>query len=148
MRSIETLVRQYPDKTGEEILKIQIQDQEEDRKEFEKLHFEKLKIIAKINDSDVSYRGSFGLNQYYYYSFSNAKLIYDEIIVDVETILYHDDDSGKEINFQKKFDTYQKLHRYGFESLEEVPREKYERLVDYLKSSLTSFWDTHYLKKQ
>lgn len=148
MRSIETLVRQYPDKTGKEILKIQIQDQEEDQKEFEELHFEKLKIIAKINDGDVSYRGSFGLNQYFYYSFSNAELIYDEIIVDVETILYRDDDLGKEIKFQKKFDTYQKLYRYRFESLEEVPREKYERLLDYLKLSLTSFWDTHHLKKQ
>jgi hypothetical protein len=35
MRSIETLVREYPDKTGRELFEIQEQDKLKDQKKFE-----------------------------------------------------------------------------------------------------------------
>lgn len=146
MRSIETLVREYPDKTGAEILEIQSQDIQKDKEEFEKLHSEKLETIEKINSGNSYFRGSFGLVQYFYYSFSNARLINSEIIVDVETILCFDDDAEDDISFSKKFKTYEELDRYGFERLEEITEEKYKMLVNHLKQTVNSFWNTSYLK--
>lgn len=146
MRSIETLVKEYPDKTGAEILEIQSQDRQEDDKNFMKLHSEKLETIERINKASSYYRGSFGLTQYFYYSFSNARLIDSEIIVDVETILCFDDDTKDTISFNKKFKTDEKLDRYGLEYLEEITKEKYQMLVNHLKQTVHYFWNTSYLK--
>ncbi len=87
MRSIEALVRQFPEKTGAEILVIQKQDKIEDQKKYDIIHAKELAWIKDINGNGGFYKGRFGLSQRFFYNVTNAQHINGTIICDVEIIM-------------------------------------------------------------
>lgn len=138
MRSIENLVRTYPTKTGVEILKIQEQEKLVDEKRFELQNKSKLLFINDVNKNGGYYKGTFGLNQYFYYKFTNLRIQDNRIYCDVEKIVCF---SGDEINVEKRFTEWQDLDKYGIEMYERVNEIEYNKISKYLDELFPKFWN-------
>ena len=87
MRSIETLVRTYPNLTGSDIIKLQEQDKIADEKAYQKTNKRKLAYIEDINTNGGYYVGRFGVDQRYIYNVTKMWLEGDVIYMDVEKII-------------------------------------------------------------
>jgi|688.fasta_scaffold1236153_2 hypothetical protein len=87
MKSFELLVRENPNLSGAEIMKLHLKEIEEDKKAYKKSIESELNLINSINTKGLFVKGAFGSNQKYVWSFRNAQLVDREIYVDVEKIL-------------------------------------------------------------
>lgn len=145
MRSLDYLVQLYPNKTGKELLEIQKQDKLEDEKETQEFLKEKLEFAKDINDNGGYFKGTFGLNQYYYYNVSGVNVEESgHVYATVEKIVMFDFDSGqhprREFNIEKRISEYEDLSRYALDSLQRVTKEDYEKVDKYFKSAVDLFW--------
>ena len=66
MRSLETLINEYPSKTGAELLIIQKQDREDDEAAAKKRNENKINFIEDINKNGGFFKGVSGGQKYYY----------------------------------------------------------------------------------
>jgi len=145
MRTIETLARQYPDKTGKELLEIQQQDKIEDQKEFEELHQKKINFVNDIKKNGGYFKGTFGLDQRFMYHITDIRL--DEkgkVYVDVENItifLGHNRGVVKEndFSFEKRTDRYKDASTYGFGHYERIDEKEWNELIEYIRG-VDKFW--------
>lgn len=146
MRSIETLVREYPNKTGTQILDIQEADKLKDELEYQEYNKIQLAFVNKINTDSGYYRGKFGVNQHYYYRVYNALLDTNgTIYVDVEKIvLFVGSPNGvvkdNEMRFERRVDTYSDASKYSFGNEEEVTVKEWDKVNTYLDNIATLFW--------
>jgi len=144
MRSIETLVREYPNKTGKEILEIQEKDKLLDEQELQKYNEKSLALIAEYNEKGGCFKSTFGLDQYRYDRFFNLYL--DErgnIICDVETIVgfYKGHTTpNNEILLERKYKENQRFDKYLPQEEERISKEEYNLLSEHLDNVFTSFW--------
>lgn len=144
MRSIETLVREFPNLTGHKILEIQKQDKLEDEKEFQKEHQKDLDIIKDINENGGYYRGRFGVDQYFYYNFFNVILENNVIYCDCEHLTLFSGEGKQAVtdNFTLEIRTeqYKTLENYGINFYERVTKKEWDEIVNYFKKTPTKFW--------
>lgn len=141
MRSLELLLRTYPTKTGEEILEIQQQDRLEDQKAYEEHNKAKLDLIEDINTNGGYFRGRFGKDQYFYYSFKNLDLSEDTIFCEVKTIVCFDWENGqKEISVRNK--EYQVFENYDINMYDRITKEEFDKISNYLTDIFPTFWPT------
>lgn len=138
MRSIEYLIQLFPDKTGKQILEFQERDKLQDEKEFNQRHSEELSLIEDLNNNGGYYKGHFGLDQCFYYSFSNLRLEANVTFCDVEKLVAFNNYSFS-IEFRK--DTYKRLDTFGINIYERVTKEEFDKAVDYYKASFGLFWN-------
>ena len=137
MRTIECLVRQYPEKTGNEILVLQKEDREKDEKDFQILNKKNLDMVDDINKNGGYYKGTFGLDQYYYYSFSNMLIIDDgTIYCDVDSIVCFDSN----LSIKQEFNTWRVFDRYGIHNETRIEKEEYDALSNYIRNTFSKFW--------
>ncbi|MCK4500363.1 hypothetical protein KAU11_07690 [Candidatus Babeliales bacterium] len=138
MRTIETLVRNYPNKTGNEILEIQTLEIKADLKEFNKNHADKLKYINDINTNGGYYKGSFGLNEYYYYNVSNLHMgSGNKVVMDADKIIIFTD---PEMHIRRTHITNEYADRYGLDSLTRITKKEWDNLNKHLDNIVPRFW--------
>lgn len=149
MRSIETLAREYPDKTAKELFEIQEQDKLEDQKEFEKHNAKKLAFIKDINENGGYFKGRFGLDQHYYYHVYNMKMESSgEVYMDVEKIVlfYNPTDNTRqvtrpnEIRIERRTSTCENLDRYGLSFEKRTNENDWDAINNYLNAMSEMFW--------
>jgi len=139
MRSIEYLIQLYPDKKGSEILKIQEKDKAEDEKKFRKINMNKLKIIEDINNNGGFWKGRFGYEQHFYYSFTNLRLENSEIYCDVEHLVAF---NNERMSIEFKQETWKKFENYGTSIYERTTKEDFEKAISYYKKSFDILWES------
>ena len=145
MRSIETLVRNYPDKTGKELLEMQEQDKIEDQKEFELLHAVKLGLIKDINENGGYYKGRFGTSQLHFWRFFNMNMEEQsgKVYCDVECIyihfdhLRHKEDNG--IIITREIKQLQEFDRFVPQPEERTTKEEWDKVNEYIEKTM-DFW--------
>lgn len=139
MRSLDCLVRAFPDKTGKELLEIQNQDKIDDEKEYQKLHREKIEAINDLNNNGGYFRGSFGLNREYMYKITNAELSRGEIVFDVEKILVIEMDG--ELHINRDINRCQQYSRYSlFSTCERVTEKEWNGACKYIENFKKSWF--------
>lgn len=148
MRSIETLVRTYPDKTGTEILEMIEQDKVADEKAYQKANKEKLAYIKDINANGGYYMGRFGIDQRYIYNITKMWLEGNEIYMDVEKIIVFLNLESKpnqvtnpnEGSVEKRIKSLQKYSTYLLEEMcERVTVKEWNEVNNYL-IGIAKFW--------
>jgi len=140
MRSIETLVRQYPSKSGLEILDIYEADKAKDKKDGEKRNKRKLDFIKDINENGGYYRGRFGETQYYYRKLTNLRFIENTICGDIEDIVCFNKFIDKTISIEKRVKVYEDIDRYGLQEDERITKEEYDKVSNYVTDIFPTFW--------
>ena len=139
MRSLETLMQQYPDKTSHEILEIQKQDKIKDEKEFKRLNKTKMKWINDINTNGGFFKTCISINERYYYKVSNANLTHTGIInVDVEEIIIflgskHGIVNKGNVFIETDCKTYIDASNYSFEYFDRITEKNWTDLEQYIR---------------
>jgi len=151
MRALEYLVQLYPDKTGKEILEIQVQEKLDDQKEFEETNKKKLAFMKDINENGGYYRGRFGLDQHYYYRVFDMEMDdQGNITMKVEKIVlfYNPKDGHKHtvtyagsMQLDRKIKDYQHYDQYELEDRERVTVKEWDAINKYLDVMSKLFWD-------
>ena len=142
IRSIDLLVRTYPEKTGQEILEIQEQDKWEEKELFEQSHKETIRMIQDYNKNGAFFKSTFGLNQYRFDSFSNLKLEKDGTVTcNVEKIVGFNQGSSRiEFSFECKRDYFVDFYSFNPQIENRVSRKEFENAKEYLHSTFEKFW--------
>lgn len=149
MRSIETLVRDYPSMTGLEILEMQKQDKIDDEREFKKHNEKKLAFIKDINENGGYFKGRFGLDQHYYYRVFNLKMESDgNVYMDVEKIVLfynptndtHQVTEPNAIKLERRTKTFEKLDQYGLSFEKRINENQWDAINNYLNNISEMFW--------
>lgn len=146
MRSIETLVREYPNKTGKEILEIQNQDKLQD--EMRRLESNKkvLSMIEDYNSNGAYFKSTFGLHQYRYDKFTDLTLEEDgRITCKVESIVgFYTTDSKSsfknEINLERKTKDVFDFYKYSPQEENRITEKEYNALSNHLNNIFVEFW--------
>jgi hypothetical protein len=146
VRTIETLVRSYPDKTASIILAMYeddlIQHDEWLISQDQKRH----DLVKDINENGAYYRGKFGNSQHYYYNILSAKYVDGEIIVDVETLVVFDtskdpsQSDSRELSFERRVKDYERYDTYGFAYEDKITKEDYLKVNEYVDALTNLFW--------
>lgn len=141
MRSIEYLAQLFPDKTGKELFELQSQDKADDLAEYEKENQHKLDLIKDINENGGYYKGTFGLNQKFMYSFTNMELIGGDIMCDVKHIVAFTDDETHSIIRDIKVDnkSYEQFERYGTSFYTRINKDEFDSAVNYI-NAIQNLW--------
>lgn len=148
MRSIEYLVQLYPDKTGKELLEIQEKEKLEDEKKFQRANKRKLDFIADINKNGGYFKGTFGLEQYYFYRVFDCIMDNTEMYGSVESVILHVGHkhgvtAEGEISFERRTKTFQKLENYALDTrelCERVTVKEWNEVNEYVNSMAGKFW--------
>lgn len=148
MRSIETLVRTYPNLSGSDIIKLQEQDKIADEKAYQKANKKKLEYIDDINVNGGYYMGRFGIDQRYIYNITKMWLEGGEIYMDVEKIIVFLNMEGKsnqvtnpnEGSIEKRIKSLQRYSTYLLEEMcERVSVKEWDEVNNYL-IGIAKFW--------
>lgn len=142
MRSLEGLIREYPNKTGKEILEIQKQEEKEDQDRINKRFKTLIDTIKDYNENGGYYRGKFGNDQYYYYYFHDFTFYGDgKYSGNVDTIILFTTDSIG--NFSVKRETEKFVHdlsTYGLSHEERVTKKEWDDILNHLDNIHKMFW--------
>lgn len=139
MRALEYLVQLYPDKTGKELLEIQAQEKAEQEEQFKKANAKKLAIIEDINTNGGYYRGTFGLTQRFYCSFSNLRMVEGKIICDcIHLTCFFENHSI--FNCEIREETWKEFENYGTSIYERITKEDFNKAVGYFSNSKDILW--------
>lgn len=149
MRTIETIVRQFPHLTGTEVLAIQAEDKLQDEADFKNENQEKIDFIEDINTNGGYYRGRFGIDQHSFYRVFNMILDNGKIYMDIEKIIlfYNDSDDThqvtrpNEIDLKRRIDSYVACDSYGLNNRDRVTVKEWDEVNDYL-NNINQFWST------
>lgn len=138
MRSIETLVRSYPNKTGAEILEMQEQDKIQDQKDFERIHEKTVKMVEDYQQNGAYFKSTFGLNQYRFDRFFDLQLEDDgSVSCSVETIVAF---YGKRTTIERRVKECQTLDVYAPQKRNRVSKDEFDAASQYLDKMFTTFW--------
>lgn len=147
MRSIESLVIDYPNKTGKEYLEMQRKDIEADELAYQQANKKELEMINDINTNGGYYRGRFGIDQHYFYNFTNLRILHNKIYCDVEDlVLFTGVGRGAVTNdFTVKIEKreYRDFDTFGIDltdMVERVTKKEWDEVVNYFKKSSELFW--------
>jgi hypothetical protein len=149
MRSIDYLIKLYPDKTGNEILAIQEQDKLDDKNEYLMRNAKKIAFIEDINTNGGYYRGRFGLDQHYFYRvFDLVMEDNGEVIMKVESLVLFCNDTNdtrhvtrpNEVNLERRLREYERLDEFGLENRERVTKADWDAVNDYINQMSKLFW--------
>lgn len=147
-RGMDTLCRQFPEKTGKEIMELYEHDLKCHRLWIERGQ-EKIRAFAKrVNDAGaIYYRGRFGLDQRYFYKVSNVEVSdRGDLYADVEKIVTFmgDQGSGKafegRIHIEYENEGHTSISNYSLENEKEVPKEQWDAIYEYLNAT-KKFWE-------
>lgn len=140
MRSIETILRQFPHLTGTEILALQEEDKKQDKVDYLKNHAEMLDTIDDYNINGAYFKGTFGKDQYFYYRVSNIRLT-DEgtVLGEVEKIVCFDKIGS--LTVERELKGGENLGNYGLEHLKRISEEDFEGFTAYLENIFPTFWE-------
>lgn len=146
MRSMEYLIQLYPNKTGKELLAIQQQDRLEDEAKFRKANKRKLNFIEDVNKNGGYFKGTFGLEQRYFYRVFDCVMDGNDMYGSVEVLVMH---VGRKngilgegaISLERRISTYQQLEKYGFTSglCQRVTKEQWDEVNAYV-DAISKFW--------
>ena len=149
MRSLELLMREYPNKTAKEIFEIQKQDELADQIAYDLRNEKKLAYIKDINTNGGFYRGRFGLDQHYYYRIFDLKMdTSGEVVMQVESIVLfinNTDDTRQvtrpnEMHLERRLRTYERLDQFGLEQEKRVTAHDWDAVVNYINAMSQLFW--------
>jgi hypothetical protein len=149
MRSLELLMREYPNKTAKQILAIQKQDELADQIAYDLRNEKKLAYIKDINTNGGFYRGRFGLDQHYYYRIFDLKMdTSGEVVMQVESIVLfinNTDDTRQvtrpnEMHLERRLRTYERLDQFGLEQEKRVTAHDWDAVVNYINAMSQLFW--------
>lgn len=147
MRSIETLVHEFPQKTCAEIVIIQQMDKKYDAEQYELRHKKELELAKTLNTNGY-FRGSFGLDQRYYYHFYNVSILNNgEMVCDIDKIVVLLNDKEDSELFKDCFTIKrekrgcQKLDRYYSSDLKQVTNNEWNDIIKYAQG-ISEFWKT------
>lgn len=144
MRSIEALVREYPELTGTEILEIQRKDKEADEFEYQERNKKRIELVEDLTKNGAYYRGRFGSDQYFYYNFFNVVLEDDVIYCDCENLTLFSGEGIQSVTdwyqVEIRTETYKKLENYGINVYERVTKKEWDEVTEYFTSSPKKFW--------
>jgi len=148
MRAIECLVRDYPDKTGKEILAIQEQEKLNDQKAYEKHNRKKLAFVNDLNTNGGYYRGRFGYDQHYFYRVYDVKMDSDgSIWANVDSVvLFINNESvpnivtrAGEVHLERRTKEFVDLDNYGLQDEQRVNKAEWDGVNAYV-NNMTAFW--------
>jgi hypothetical protein len=134
MKTLEDLVYENLDKTGKEIIDIMKYEEYLDNLKFQL----KLKLIEDFNINGAYFKGKVGYNQYYFYKFTNFKILENKIIYcDVEKITFFLDKQ----TFKKEIEIFKELYEY-YSSVddERIGKDDWDKLDEYININY-KFWD-------
>jgi hypothetical protein len=147
MRDLGYLVQLFPEKTGKELMEIQRKDKEADEFEYQQAHKAELELINDINTNGGYYRGRFGIDQHYYYYFSNLRMDGKKIYCDVESLVLFTGEKGgvipDEFSVRIEKRTYKEFDKFGIdipEYIERVTKKEWDEVVNYFKIFPEKFW--------
>lgn len=144
MRSLGLLVRTYPNKTGEELLKIQKEEELEETKAFEKLFKKRLELVNDYNENGAYFKSTFGLDQYRYDRFLNLSLNKEGgITCDVVSIVgfYRGTSTpNNELRLERKFEQYKNFDLYSPKEENRITEGEFNKASNYLTKTFTKFW--------
>jgi len=145
MRSLELLLRDYPEKTGKEILQIQEQEKQEAKKEQQKRDKKQIAFVNDLNQNGGYFKGCFGTTQYYMYNITDVSLIEGKLYANVERItcfyardLKHSKDM---LDFKIEEKEYECLYNYSLQNENRITKEDYLKLYNVLDIVIPSFWN-------
>lgn len=141
MRSIEVLVRQYPNKCGSEILEIYAADIAADKRSYEKQNKKTIKFIEDINTNGGYYRGTFGESQYYYYNFTNLILENNQVRGDCEKIVcFKKGNISDGISIEKRTKSFPDISTYSLSCEERITKKEFDEISKYIDEMFEKFW--------
>lgn len=116
--------------------------QENDKKEmqiqYEKDNKEILALIEKVNSEGLYYRGTVGLDQYFYYSFTNMRLQTNVVYTDVyELVIFFKEES---IHAEYRFKEWMNFEKFGVELYQQIDKDTFDNAINSLKA-LQSLWN-------
>jgi len=139
MRTIETLARQYPDKTGRELLAMQEQDKLDDQKEWEELNAAKIRFVESVKQNPY-FKGRFGLCQHYYYKVHDIEMCEDGVLIGtIEKItVFIGADGGTmpkgDMSVERELRKNVLLDNYGLQSVERTTEADWLEFVSFLET--------------
>ena len=146
VRTIETIVRTYPEMTAKEVLELHNSDVKEHDEWLISKDQEKHDLVKDINENGAYYRGKFGNSQHYYYNILNAKYLNGDIIIDVESLVIFDRSldpsasNSNEFSLERKKDEYKKYDTYGFQFEDKINKEAWDKVNEYVNNITQLFW--------
>ena len=143
--AVETLTRQYPDKTGKEILELHEHSKKCYGLFLKQQNQKQYDLVDRINAQPLYYKGRFGLDQRFFYKFSNAQLENGKVFATVEKIVvFIGCDRGVvkkgEVKIEKSEKTFQELDKYGLEMYTETTKSEFDKVDKYLHG-IAKFWE-------
>lgn len=144
MRTIEYLAQLFPDKTGRELLELQAQDKAEDKRKEEELHKDNLVIVDYINTNGLYFKGTFGLNQYFYYYIHKATLdnVNGQIHIEYDniTLFTEDEKNYSNFNMKKEKNSYSTYDKMGVSLYEKTDKADWDNINNFINTIHTNFW--------
>lgn len=142
MRTIERLVRQYPNKTGNEILMMVEQDRLAYEKAEKKRNKSKLALIKDFNENGAYFKSTFGLDKYRYDRFYDLALDNGEIYCSVETIVgfYGNKRNPLEFTLNREYTDFCQLDKYSIDTNNRITKTEFDSLSNYLTETFSKFW--------
>lgn len=150
MRTLEYLVELYPNKTGAQLLKIQKQDIEADKKDYERANKAKLAIINDINTNGGYFMGKFGYDQHFIYKVYDLRLERDgdiSMTVDDVVLFINTENiqnlvtSPGAVRFERRLNQqFKNYWNYDLENCKRVTVKEWDEINEYVNNS-QKFWD-------
>ncbi len=145
IRSLEMILRENPTMIAKDILVEQEYDKACVKLWETKRDKRQIELVKSINKI-LYYKGRFGIDQRFYYKFSNAFLCdKGRVYCDVETIVVFLGEKNSvisegSIQIEKQNKTQQRLETYGISGLDKTTKEDFDSIVTYIKN-IEKFWD-------
>jgi hypothetical protein len=146
MRDLGYLVQLFPDLTGKELMEIQRKDKEADEFEYQQEMKAELDMIKDINTNGGYYRGRFGIDQHYYYNFTNLRIDNKTVYCDCEHLVMFTGEgraTSKDFSVRIEKKEYKKFENYGVDipdCIERVTKKEWDEVVNYFKKGAELFW--------
>ena len=142
-RTLDDLARNYPEKTGAELLEMQVQDVADEKKEYEKRNKKTLAMIEDYNKNGAYFKGTFGQDQYYMYNCTNFKMCdRGNVTMNVDSLTIFNCDNKKENTFHLELRTerFENMDRFGLHMTERITKKEWDEAMEYMHGFRPKFW--------
>lgn len=140
MRSLDLLVRTYPNKTAAEILQIMEEEKQVAQQQFEKANRAKIDWMDEININGGYFKGRFGLDQRFYYKVTDVTMEDGELFGTVsKVVVFLGGSITPEPHIEVDTKTFQKLEKYGFGCYTRTTKMDWDEINQYIRN-IEKFW--------
>ena len=140
MRSLDFLVRTYPNKTCAEILQIMEEERQVELQQFEKRNRANIEWMNEININGGYFKGRFGLDQRFYYKVTDVSMEGEQLFGTVtKVVVYLGGSIVQEPKIEVCTKTFQKLENYGFGMYTRTTKYDWDEVNQYIKN-IEKFW--------